>query len=98
MVETALIGVLFSAGLVMGITSVLTLWVAERAGLKNYMLKPIIVAGFIFTISEAILAASPFLPDFALEIHFLLEALALSAVVFGVIKYYQNIVAALHSE
>lgn len=90
---------LFSAGLILGITSLLTLWVAEHVGLKNYMLKPIIVAGFIFAFSEAFLAASPFvLPDIGVDIHFVLETLAISTVVYGVIRYYRNLVTATKSQ
>jgi len=93
--ETALIGGLFAAGLILGITSILTLWAAEHAGLKNYMLKSVIVAGFVFALSEAVLAASSLvLPDVLLDAHFLLEAVAISTVVYGVIGYYRNIMTA----
>lgn len=88
--ELWLIGVLFVAGLLLGIFSYVTFEIAETLGMKTYMLRPIILAGFVFAISEAFLViATSYALEFGLSIHFLLETVAIGLVIYGVVQYYQ---------
>jgi hypothetical protein len=88
--EFSLILALFVAGVLLGIFSYITVGIANALGMKVYMLRPVVLAGFVFSISEAfLLIATSYALAFGLSVHFLLETVAIALVIYGVARYYQ---------